>query len=49
MKKLPRTFTLDPALLERLKNYSDKTDIPQARIVEVAIEKHLDQLEKGGK
>lgn len=44
------TFTLDEKLLEELKKTSDKTLIPQARLVEAAIEKKLKEYkEKEGR
>lgn len=38
------TFTLDEDLIERLKEVSEQTMIPQARIVEQAIKEKLEQL-----
>lgn len=46
MMKKRMTFTLDAELLQRLKELSEKTMIPQARIVELAIKEKLDQMEK---
>lgn len=40
------TFTLDETLLEELKNISEITMIPQARIVELAIKKQIEELKK---
>lgn len=37
------TYTLDEELIERLRNYSDETMIPQARIVERAIIEYLNK------
>lgn len=37
------TFTLDEALIKRLKAYSKESMIPQARIVEDAIKIYLDK------
>ena len=44
MKKA-RTFTLEEELIERLKFVSEKSDIPQARLVEKWIEKELVNME----
>lgn len=38
------TFTLDETTIESLKEYSDKTMIPQARIVEQSILEYLEQM-----
>lgn len=40
------TFTLEEKLLEELKKTSDKTLIPQARLVEAAIEEKLKEYNK---
>ncbi|MGM0807544.1 MAG: ribbon-helix-helix domain-containing protein [Bacillota bacterium] len=45
MKK-PVSFTLDEETIKKLKEISKKTDIPQARIVERAILKELENLSK---
>jgi len=39
------TFTFDKSTISRLKEVSEKTMIPQARIVEKAILKELDKIE----
>lgn len=38
------TFTLEEELVEQLKDLSDKTMIPQSRIVELAIKEKLEEL-----
>lgn len=43
------TFTLDKETIERLKALSEKTMIPQSRIVEMAIIEKLDEMEKDAK
>lgn len=40
------TFTLDEETIERLKEVSDATMIPQSRIVETAIKEKLDAMTK---
>jgi predicted DNA-binding protein len=40
------TFTLEEELLERLKKVSEETMIPQAKLVEKAIEEAIKQYEK---
>ncbi len=39
------TYTLEEETINRLRAYSDKTMIPQARIVEEAIKLYLDENE----
>jgi predicted DNA-binding protein len=43
--KIRVTYTLDEELVERLRSVSDKTMIPQAKIVNEAIKEYLDKLE----
>lgn len=43
------TFTLDETLIEQLKKVSEKTMIPQARIVESAIKDKINEMEKAAK
>lgn len=43
MARKQATFTLDEELIKRLREYSDSTMIPQARIVEQAVIKYLDE------
>lgn len=38
------TFTLDESIIKQLKEASDKTMIPQARIVEQAIKEYLEKM-----
>lgn len=38
------TFTLDESVIKQLKETSDKTMIPQARIVEQAIKEYLEKM-----
>ena len=38
------TFTFDEELIKKLKEVSEKTLIPQSRIVEQAIKEYLDKL-----
>ena len=38
------TFALEPKLIERLKEFSKKTMIPQSKLVEKAIEEKLNKL-----
>ena len=45
MAKKRVTYTLDEELIERLRECSDKTMIPQAKIVNEAIKEYLDKLE----
>ena len=40
------TFTLDEEVIERLKETSETTMIPQARIVEEAIKEYIKKLDK---
>ena len=40
------TFALEPELIERLKEFSEKTMIPQSKLVEKAIEEKLNKLSK---
>lgn len=40
------TFTLDEDLIKRLKKISEETMIPQARLVETAIQEKLQEFEK---
>ena len=47
--KIRRTFTLEEDLLKRLKEVSDKTFIPQAKIVDLALREKLDELEHSKK
>lgn len=46
MAKKRMTFTLDEELLDKLKETSEKTMIPQAKIVQKAIEKQLKEMGK---
>lgn len=43
--KIRVTYTLDEELVERLRNVSEKTMIPQAKIVNEAIIEYLDKME----
>ena len=43
--KIRVTYTLDEELVERLRDVSDKTMIPQAKIVNEAITEYLDKME----
>lgn len=43
--KIRVTYTLDEELVERLRNYSDKSMIPQSKIVNEAITEYLDKVE----
>ncbi|EJQ77881.1 ribbon-helix-helix domain-containing protein [Bacillus toyonensis] len=43
------TFTLDESIIEYLKEVSIESRIPQARIVELAIKKELDEMTKTAK
>lgn len=43
------TFTLEDELIEQLKACSEKTMIPQSRIVESAIKEKLERLESAAK
>ncbi|MFS0983531.1 ribbon-helix-helix domain-containing protein [Enterococcus durans] len=38
------TFTLDESIIKQLKEASDKTMIPQARMVEQAIKEYLEKM-----
>ena len=38
------TFALEPELIKRLKEFSEKTMIPQSKLVEKAIEEKLNEL-----
>lgn len=40
------TFTLDEGLIERMKEVSRRTMIPQARLVEKALEKVVEEYEE---
>ena len=44
MAKKRMTFTLDEELLVELKNISNKSMIPQARIVQTAIKEYLKKM-----
>ncbi|MFS0878279.1 ribbon-helix-helix domain-containing protein [Solibacillus isronensis] len=44
MTKKRMTFTLDETLLEELKQLSEQTMIPQARIVEQAIKDKIEEM-----
>lgn len=46
MAKKRMTFTLDEELLDKLKETSEETMIPQAKIVQKAIEKQLKEMGK---
>lgn len=46
MAKKRMTFTLDEELLAKLKEISEETMIPQAKIVQKAIEKQLKEMGK---
>lgn len=46
MAKKRMTFTLDEVLLDKLKETSEETMIPQAKIVQKAIEKQLKEMGK---
>lgn len=39
------TYTLDDKLIKRLQEYSEKTMIPQAKVVNEAITQYLDKME----
>ena len=43
--KIRVTYTLDEELIERLRCVSEKTMIPQSKIVNEAIKEYLDKLE----
>jgi len=45
MAKKRVTYTLDDTLIDRLKEYSDKTMIPQAKVVNEAIIQYLNKNE----
>ena len=45
MAKKRVTYTLDEELVKRLRNYSDKSMIPQAKLVNEAITEYLDKME----
>ena len=47
--KIRVTYTLDEELVERLRNYSDKSMIPQAKLVNEAITEYLDKMEPAEK
>lgn len=38
-------FTLDKSVLQRLQDYSDRTYVPKAKVVQVAIVEYLDKME----
>ena len=40
------TFSLEPQLIERLKEFSEKTMIPQSKLVERAIKEKINELSK---
>ena len=44
MAKKRMTFTLDEELLDKLKETSEETMIPQARIVQTAIKEYLKKM-----
>lgn len=44
--KKKANYTLDPATIDRLKEYSDKSYIPQSRIVDLAINMYIDKQEE---
>ena len=46
MAKKRMTFTLDEELLDKLKETSEETMIPQAKIVQKAIKKQLKEMGK---
>lgn len=43
------TYTFDAELIEKLKIVSDKTMVPQSRLVEQAIKEYLEKMEKADK
>ena len=43
------TFTFEPELIEKLQKVSKETMIPQAKIVEKAVEEKLNELSKESK
>ncbi|CEG23140.1 Ribbon-helix-helix domain protein [Planococcus massiliensis] len=43
--KIKVTYSLDEKLIEKLKEVSEKTMIPQSRIVEAAIKEKLEEME----
>ena len=47
--KIRVTYTLEEELVERLRNYSDKSMIPQAKLVNEAIKEYLDKIEPAEK
>lgn len=49
MAKKRVTYTLDEELIERLREYSDKTMIPQAKVVNEAIIEYLNKNEPAKK
>lgn len=46
MTKKKANYTLSPVTIERLKEYSDKSYIPQSRVVDLAINMYIDKKEK---
>lgn len=40
------TYTFNIELIEKLKTVSDKTMVPQSRLVEQAIKEYLERMEK---
>lgn len=46
MTKKRMTFTLDETVLDELKELSEQTMIPQARIVEQAIKEKIEEMKK---
>ena len=43
------TFSLEPELIERLKEFSEKSMIPQSKLVETTIKEKINQLSKESK
>ena len=43
------TFSLEPELIERLKEFSEKSMIPQSKLVERAIKEKINELSKESK
>ena len=44
--RTPISNAIDTKLLEKLKSYSEETMIPMSKILDKAIEKYLNELEK---
>lgn len=42
-------FTLDTAILQRLQDYSDRTYVPKAKVIQLAIVEYLDKMEDNNK